>query len=524
VLGPGDVTGADDGSAPPLGSRLFGSSVEPVLSRGRLQFMVTAAIVVANVVGAGVVTVLVGVVVPRTESLRHATIVANAIAIPLYIAGAVAVGVVWGTRSALAKVSWAIQGRRPERSEQRAALRAPLGLVVVQGVLWAVATVVFTVIALVTQPAMAVDVALTVALGGIVTCAASYLMTEFLFRPIAASALSVDPPDEPLTPGLEVRWLLAWTLGSGVPVAGLIMVAVFALVRGHTTTAKLSDAVFALGAVALGIGLLLAWLAVRAAADPIRSLRRAARSVEQGDFETEVVVYDASEIGMLQVAFNRMVAGLRERERLRDLFGRHVGEDVARRALDEGVALGGEVRDVAVLFVDIVGSTTLASTRSPEEVVSLLNRFFDEVVRVVTECGGSVNKFEGDAVLAVFGAPAGLADHAGAALRAARTIHERLAVAIPECRAGIGVACGPAVAGNVGAEHRFEYTVIGDPVNEAARLCELAKSAEPPVTVSMTTVDAATDGERGHWVATEEVTLRGRTAATRLAVPRPAPG
>src|SRR5439155_14875972 len=111
----------------------------------------------------------------------------------------------------------------------------------------------------------------------------------------------------------------------------------------------------------------------------------------------DVEVDDASEIGLLQSGFNRMAAGLRERERLRDLFGRHVGEDVARAALDAGeLALGGEVREVAVLFVDLAGSTAMAGKRPPEEVVSLLNRFFAVVVDVVGAHGGWINKFEGD--------------------------------------------------------------------------------------------------------------------------------
>jgi len=465
------------------------------------------------------VVVLTGWVVPRPEPLRGSMIAVNAVAIPLYLAGAVVIGVVWGTRSALAKVAWTLEGRPPEPGDQRAALRAPLGLVVVQAVLWAVALVVFTVIAAVVQPALAVDVALTTAFGGVVTCAAGYLLTELLFRPIAARALSVDPPDDPVVPGIEARWLLAWTLGSGVPIAGLVTVAAFARVRSDTSTTDLADAVLALGGVGLGVGLLLAWLAVRATVDPIRSLRAAARRVEGGDLHGEVVVYDASEVGLLQVAFNRMVAGLRERERVRDLFGRHVGEDVARRALSEGVDLGGETRDVSVLFVDIIGSTALAADRPPAEVVTFLNRFFAEVVDVVTACGGSVNKFEGDGALAVFGAPIDSGDTAGAGLRAARLLHCRLEEAVPECRAGIGVAAGPAVAGNVGSEHRFEYTVIGDPVNEAARLCELAKSMSPTVAVSMTVVERAAAEERREWVEAGEVTLRGRADPTRLAVP-----
>ena len=176
--------------------------------------------------------------------------------------------------------------------------------------------------------------------------------------------------------------------------------------------------------------------------------------------------------------------GCKEREELRDLFGRHVGADVARSALEKGVRLGGESRDVAVLFVDIIGSTTLAEDRPPEEVVALLNRFFEVVIDVVHEHDGWINKFEGDAALAVWGAPVDMDDKQTSALRAARVMGRRLAEEVPEIKAGIGVSCGTAVAGNVGTAERYEYTVIGDPVNEAARLTGLAKKVPARVVAS----------------------------------------
>ena len=129
--------------------------------------------------------------------------------------------------------------------------------------------------------------------------------------------------------------------------------------------------------------------------------------VEAGDFAARVPVDDASEVGLLEAGFNRMAAGLGERERLRDLFGRHVGRDVARAALEGELRLGGELREVAVLFVDVVGSTTLAARRPATEVVALLNAFFALVVECVEREDGWVNKFEGDAALCVFGAPGG---------------------------------------------------------------------------------------------------------------------
>jgi class 3 adenylate cyclase/integral membrane sensor domain MASE1 len=207
---------------------------------------------------------------------------------------------------------------------------------------------------------------------------------------------------------------------------------------------------------------------------------------------------------------------LAERERLRDLFGRHVGRDVARAVLDGDLAPQGEEREIAALFIDLVGSTSLTSETPPSQVVSLLNTFFRVVVRVVEDHGGLVNKFEGDAALCVFGAPMPRERPAADALAAARELCLRLADEVPQSF-GIGVSAGRGVAGNVGGEERFEYTVIGDPVNEAARLCQLAKARPQRVLASQAALEFAGSPEDGRWRLGESVTLRGRQAPTRLA-------
>jgi len=264
----------------------------------------------------------------------------------------------------------------------------------------------------------------------------------------------------------------------------------------------------------LAFGLFFTVVAASSVADPVADVRTAMRRVAAGDLDVDVPVDDDGEIGLLQAGFNHMASGLRERERLQELFGRHVGEDVARQALEQGVALGGEERDVSVLFVDLVGSTRLAQQRPPAEVVELLNRFFDAVVNTVEAEGGWVNKFEGDGALCVFGAPVEQPDHALHALRAARRLARGLAVLGID--AGIGVSSGPVVAGNVGSERRSEYTVIGDPVNEAARLTDLAKTHPCRVMVSAATMTAA--GPDEGWRPGETVLLRGRAEATQTFV------
>jgi adenylate cyclase len=214
-----------------------------------------------------------------------------------------------------------------------------------------------------------------------------------------------------------------------------------------------------------------------------------------------------------------MVQGLRERERVRALFGQHVGREVAALAEKEKPELGGEERHAAVIFVDIIGSTQLVTSRPAVEVVELLNRFFAVVVDEVDRHRGLVNKFEGDAVLAVFGAPVSLENPEEDALAAARGMAARLRREVPECQAGIGVAAGQVVAGNVGAKERFEYTVIGEPVNEAARLCELSKTVDGHLVASSATVTRAGEDEGARWTLGETVTLRGHGEPTRLAVP-----
>jgi adenylate cyclase len=271
----------------------------------------------------------------------------------------------------------------------------------------------------------------------------------------------------------------------------------------------------------LFVGVVTTVVVTRSVSDPLDQLRVAFERVEAGDLETTVTVDDAGEIGRLQAGFDRMVGGLRERRQLEDLFGRHVGIDVARHALDAGVRLGGERRDVSVLFVDVKGSTLLSETVAAETIVEKLNALFGAVVGAATAEGGWINKFEGDAALAVFGVPIGCSDHASRALRAARRLRGILSADEPRggLSAAIGVATGVAVAGNVGTEERYEYTVIGRPVNEAARLTELAKSSADGLLASGESIRQAPD-EAANWFHVESVILRGMVSATEMFAPR----
>ncbi|MFI0484370.1 adenylate/guanylate cyclase domain-containing protein [Actinomadura sp. 9N215] len=489
----------------------------------RVRWVLLMVVGVANAVGSLVVLLFATFVVPDPplDDRAHAHLV-NAVAFFSYPLVAVPVALFSGLSLWRPVVSLVRDGGTPDRQQRRAVLLGPLRLTLLIGALWVVGALGWAVLDLALFTGrLAVKTGLTCLLGAATTCTIVYLLSERLLRPAAALVLAAERPRKIRLPGVTTRVMLAWALGTAIPVFGLICVAVAALAAPDINVTQLAVTILGLGGASLVAGVYVTYIATQAIADPIRAVRKGMAQVERGDLGAEVDVYDASEVGQLQAGFNHMVAGLREHERLRDLFGRHVGEEVADLALERGdITLGGETREVAVLFVDLTGSTRLADTRSPDEVVELLNRFFGVVVTVVAGHGGWINKFEGDAALAIFGAPTQLEDSAGGALGAARELARRLRAEVPTLDAGIGVSAGPVVAGYIGAEERFEYTVIGDPVNEAARLSDLAKGTRGRVLASATVLELAHLAEADEWDLGRSVTLRGRSRPTRLGTPR----
>jgi adenylate cyclase len=494
------------------------SDGEALIARTGRRFSIT--ITLANLMGATIVFAFL-LVLPATA---HGPSVGRLLEVNGPIGLAYVVVASWlaphvGRSIAGRRLGWLREGRPPTPEEQRRVLRAPFAQLVVPGTIWTGAAILFGLLNLQISNEAAGRAATTLGLGGLATCALCFLLGERVVRPINARALEAGAPEDPVAPGVVVRTVVTWALATGIPILGIVLVA-FGVLNGDTPKSDATAwSMIFLALVALGVGAAATVVAARAIAEPIHSVRQGLARVERGDLDAETQVWDASEVGLLQAGFNLMAAGLRERARLQDLFGRHVGEDVARRALDAGVELGGEVREAAVLFVDVVGSTRLAADAAPQEVVARLNEFFAMVLEVVSRHGGFVNKFEGDAALCVFGVPTPSDDAAGAALASARELAERLE-RDGRMPAGIGVSAGEVVAGNVGAAERYEYTVIGDPVNEAARLTELAKERRPRLLASEAAVQRASEAEAAAWELGEEVTLRGRRAPTRLAVPR----
>ena len=223
-------------------------------------------------------------------------------------------------------------------------------------------------------------------------------------------------------------------------------------------------------------------------AGPISDLRAAAERVGQGDLDVQVPVVSVDETAALARSFNSMVEGLRERERIRETFGTYVDRDVAEHILREGTSLAGEEIELTALFLDIRNFTGFAERSPAPEVVATLNRLFERIVPIIHAHGGHVDKYVGDGLLAVFGAPRRQPDHAdqalGAACEIAAAVKDEFGT---ELCVGIGLNSGTVVAGNVGGAGRLEFSVIGDAVNVAARVESATRQTGDIVLVSENT-------------------------------------
>lgn len=266
---------------------------------------------------------------------------------------------------------------------------------------------------------------------------------------------------------------------------------------------------------------LLILLTTRSLLRPLHSLTAAMNIVATGDLSPRMTVDSNDELGDLGYRFNAMLDELEQSQRMRDLFGRYVSKEVADQVLKNGADLGGENVPATALFADIRDFTTLTESLPPQQVVGILNRYYTRMVDAIVEQGGWVNKFGGDSLLAVFGAPIRQSDHALRAVNAAWQMNralaefnaEQVAMGLPMITIGVGISSGDMLAGNVGGRERLEYTVIGDPVNLAARLESLTKEWKTPVLLSEHT-NALLTGDTTETHARDRVTVKGKTQST----------
>ncbi len=483
--------------------------------RVRTSVLLAVASYGANLIALGFAVLLITVGIPAPSIFQPGLGIVNSVVLPVTLVVAFVLGHVRGMFVVWTRLHWVTRSGVPTASQARCTLALPTWLTLMQLSIWLFGAALFGGLYGYHDLRLVPKIVGVITLAGFVVCGVVYQLAGLVMRPITAIVLGSYVPAR-RQQGLAVRSVGSWLLGSGLPLLGMILIMVSALTVGDVTVTQLAVSVLVLSAMSVATGLTLTLLNLSRITGPLRGVIDGMLEVERGRYDAEVAVYDPSTLGALQAGFNSMAAGLRERELVRDLYNRQVGAQVAQAAIESRPELGGVECTVAVVFIDLVGSTTLALTRRATEVVTLLNQFCGVVVEEVNQRGGLVNKFEGDAVLAIFGAPTALPDPAAAALEAARVMTSRLVAEVPEISAGCGVSYGEVVAGYVGAADRFEYTVIGDPVNEAARLSSAAK-ADPSVPwVSEAAVAAAGPEEAARWRPGPETVLRGRIAPTQV--------
>jgi class 3 adenylate cyclase len=341
---------------------------------------------------------------------------------------------------------------------------------------------------------------------------------ELVLRPVLEE-VSCDLPDGAALGRVSVplKWKLllalpAINIVSGVTVVGLVA-------PKDAGLDQLGFGVLVTIGVAFTISLELSVLLLRSILEPIHDLQRGTGRVGRGDFSVRVPVLGTDETGALAGSFNQMVAGLQERERLREAFGAFVDPGVAERVMAEGTVLEGEEAEVTILFLDIRAFTAFAERVGPREAVARLNELYEAVVPVLIRHGGHANKFIGDGLLGVFGAPDRLPDHADRAVAAALEIVACVRDRFGErLRVGIGLNSGSVVAGTIGGGGRVEFTVIGDAVNTAARVEEATRETGDEVLLTEAT-RRLLRRDHGGFVGRGEAELKGKSERVRLHAP-----
>jgi adenylate cyclase len=273
-------------------------------------------------------------------------------------------------------------------------------------------------------------------------------------------------------------------------------------------------------AISAAVGI---WIA-RGVSKPVLQLAEGARKIADGDYQHRVNVNQPDEMGLLAASFNHMSKGLAERDQVRDLLGKVVSPAVAAELLRKDVTLGGEEREVTVLFSDVRNFTTMCEALPPQEVLGILNRYFTRMSAIVEAHGGVVDKYVGDAIMALFGAPLANSDDADRAMEAALEMCEALdelnaqqqVRGHPAINIGIGINTDVVIAGNMGSQSRLNYTVIGDGVNLASRLEGLTKTPDYATRIIVSRTTLAKAKGRYQTRSLGEVAVKGKQKPTEI--------
>lgn len=288
---------------------------------------------------------------------------------------------------------------------------------------------------------------------------------------------------------LSIR-LKLWLMVASLVIVPMLLVSA-SLVKHHSSLAAIWPVPLSIIIVALCYIIGYCEVLYQSITRPLAELVRKMELVAAGDFTVRTSVLSEDELGLIKAHFNDMVEGLAERERLRDTFGRYVSVEVAKQLMKSGkIGLGGENIEATILFSDIRDFTPMSEKMTPQALVGFLNSYFSYITEPIGAHHGVVNKFIGDAVMAIFAPQFGSSDHVGDAVRAALAMRRRLeefnaaGIVRHEVRFGVGIHTGILVAGNIGTEARLEYTVIGDTVNVASRIESLNKDLDSTLLMS----------------------------------------
>jgi len=337
-----------------------------------------------------------------------------------------------------------------------------------------------------------------------------------LANPESATGATIQLPDD------EYEVLLQ-------PVEGTGPDAIYALLQRSTAEGQLASlriqaALFFIAGLAVATTLLGAIRIARRITRPVQALGAAVREIERGNYSVRTGLTDRDEIGSLAQAFDRMAQGLAERDRMRDVLGKVASNEVVTQLLDGRIELGGEERQVTVMFMDIRNFTTVVESLPPQQSLQMLNAFLTVASEVIEAHGGVVDKYLGDGVMALFGAPVTRPDDANRALACALEVRRRVAAlgpvlaakGLPHPQLGIGVNTSMVIAGNIGSPSRLNYTVLGDGVNLASRLEGLTRRYNVPIVIGESTRDLVPEVI---CCEIDKVRVRGRSNAERIFEP-----
>lgn len=349
---------------------------------------------------------------------------------------------------------------------------------------------------------------------------ASTLSPE-LARELSAQALATTTTLARLGGEDYVSVVRQLPLEAGAPA----LIALQRSLRTQLAPSRLLEQVILIGTLAgLALAVFAAAGLARNISRPVQQLAEHTRHVATGDYTRRIDLPRADELGELATAFNQMTTGLAERDRVRDLLGKVVSPEIAAQLLHSDLKLGGEEREVTILFSDLRDFTALSEKLPPAEVLALLNRYLDRMSGIVEKHGGVIDKYIGDAIMALFGAPVATPGAAARAIVAAQEMkasladlnRELAAEGRPALALGIGINTGGVIAGNMGSKTRLNYTVIGDGVNLAARLEALTKDPAYDARIIISAATAAAAHATAQMRPLGRVTVKGKSEAVEI--------